>query len=162
MSTTLPQVNPQQQAANHFSEIQKLFPQMPEPHRGVITHALNVCSNPAIDAECCKAAGKVVHIIVKMATRVEQPVFLRGGLNTILSWDSNRAAIPQGTTPDFYSREFVFHVPPAQMNEKFEIKFFSPLGSSLPDRWSLGNNIPVDLSTYGHIAVIEVTNVTFV
>jgi hypothetical protein len=158
--TTQTQLTPQLLAAQYFQGIQALYPLLPEPHNGAIRYAVNVTANPTVDEEVCKEAGKVVLVAAKLSQKIDYPVTIRGSFGP-LSWESDRSA-DQQTMMNLSEKTFTFHIPPNHMNDKIEFKLcIPPTNVNDKIRWSTGNNWSIDLSRYGHIVEVYVTNVLF-
>ncbi|MBS0605173.1 MAG: hypothetical protein JSS60_09100 [Verrucomicrobia bacterium] len=154
-------LNPQSQAAALFHQLELIFPNLPEPHKGAVSYAMLIAHNPALDDVFCKQAGKVVHITAELSEKIEHPVAIRGE-NGPLKWDADIHADSQSATPDFFSRTFTFHVPPSQMGDTISFKLVVP-GKTPSDamRWQKGANCTIDLSAYGHIVDVKISKVAF-
>ncbi len=160
-TTALTAADLQAQFASIFSQVNELLPNLPEPYKSSIDYVINVANNPAVDEVFCQQAGKVVQIAAELAEQIEDSVALRGE-NGPLTWDDDYNADKELLTPDFYSRTFTFHVPKEQMNDVISFKLVAP--GRTPEeqiRWQTGKNCTVDLSKFGHIVNIKVSQVTF-
>ncbi len=157
---TQTQLNPQTIVAQHFRDIQTLLPHLSEPGKGAISYATLISENPTFDQPFCQQAGKVVRIAATLSEKSDHPVTIRGSMGP-LSWGTDRHA-DQQTTSNFYERTFTFHVPPEQMNGTIDFKFCVP-PTNVTDNmhWSSGHNFSIDLRKYGHIAMVDVKNVSF-
>jgi hypothetical protein len=160
---TRPEISAQQTSAQQTIDgYQKLtLPStLNEPHASTIAYAAKIAKNPNLDQLFCQQAGKIVHIAVQFSEKVGQ-VAIRGSSGP-LKWTSDRLEDTQ-TTTDFYNRTFTFLVPQNQINDKIEFKFCLPAIENVRNgvQWSKGDNWMIDLSKYGHIAIVEVSNVSF-
>ena len=156
MATQVRVLAPLDEAIQLLERLQKLFPVLPEPHKGVLSNACMVLNDPSLDTKFCNLIGKVVHIKATLSQNTDYEITLRGekgplDWNTDISHDKSNSA-PQEKT-------FLFHVPPDQMNETLLFKFVA-IGNRVL-LWQRGDNCVVDLSRYGHIVYIEIPGVTF-
>ena len=135
---------------------------LPEPQSSALDYALRVGENPNLDQTFCNTAGKVLHITMKFSDKIEQPVALRGN-GPGLSWDADKCDDNANTTsPDFYERTFTLAVPVSEMNKDIEFKVvIAPADANSAIRWQTGANSIVPMSQKGHIAIVEVSNVSF-
>ncbi len=148
---------PTARATELFQELKALYPSLPEPQAGALSYAGMIAQNPALDNVFCEQAGKVLVITANLSEKCDHPVTLRGDKGS-LSWETDHAAVAQ-TVEDFYQREFVVHVPPAQMNEMFSCKLVVP-GTTA--RWQQGDNCVVNLGDrHSHIVKVELNGVAF-
>lgn len=158
-------LDPQTIAAEHFQAIEALYPNLQEPHKGAMKYAISVSRNPNLDKTFYQEAGKVVHVIARLnrnnisnLTDVSNPNITIRGSKAPLSWDADRPSDLQ-TTDNPSERTFTFRVPPEHANETFEVK----LCMVNPGRrfWQAGDNWPIPLQDYGHIAIVHMSDVSF-
>ena len=157
MATQLAPATPQQQAVQLLQQLNALLPSLTEPYKGAISFAQMIVNNPALDEKFCDQAGKVVHVTATLTNECQVPVTLRGE-NGPLLWTTDLAA---DADTDFFSRSFTFAVPPAQMNDTISFKLTTEGRTPGTLLWQSGRNCTIDLSQYGHIVDVKVSNVKF-
>jgi hypothetical protein len=129
---------------------------LPEPQGSALNYALTIAEHPDRDKFFC-AAGKVVHVTARFKQEIYAPVTLRG--TGPLSWDKD---FPADHNLKLFSRTFTFHVPVANMDDTIEFKTVIPaLNPEDKIRWQSGDNTRVDLSTFGHIVMLKLNDVSF-
>lgn len=155
--TTRIALKPQDEAIQLITRLQKLFPALPEPHKGAVIYASLVLNDPSFDTKFCEQVGKVVHITAKFSQKIDREIALRGEKGP-LDWHINISP----DKSDHQQKTFLFHVLPNQMNETLVFKFVA-MGKTANEtiRWQKGENCTLDLTRYGHIVNIEVTGITF-
>jgi len=136
-----------------YGTLEHVAPHFPEPLQGATQYAVMVARNPKIDDAFCQQVGKVVHIVAKMAHPIDHDITLRGNLGK-LAWDKDLEA-DSTSANETHTRTFTFNIPTDQMNQELEFKVLQ--GS----HWSVGENWKRDMKSFGLIARIEVTNVSF-
>lgn len=146
--------------AEYFQGIDNHLPVVSEPLRGALYYASLLSKNPALDKAFCQEAGKVVHVTAQLSEQITGPVTIRGSLHP-LDWEIDRQA-DKPISQDFSKRTFTFYMRPEQINETVEFKLCVPPTNATDKlHWSLGNNWSVDLSKYGHIVIVDLTDVSF-
>ena len=147
----------QNQAQQHFQEIQKLYPSLAEPHRGAMIYAVNTAQKPKNDERICAVAGKVAVLTVNFKDKIEgDDVVLRGSVGP-LKWDANYAADPH-SVQNHFERTFTFPIPAAQNGDKLEFKLFNTKANA----WSNNpGNWMVNLGEFGHHVVLGPMTVGF-
>lgn len=156
MATQARALTPQNEAIQILARLQKLFPVLPEPHKGVLSNACMVLKDPSLDTKFCELVGKVVHIKAKLSQNTDHEIALRGEKGP-LRWNTDISSDKSNNTPQ--EKTFLFHVSPDQMNETLLFKFVAIANQAL--LWQRGDNCILDLSRYGHIVYIEIPGVTF-
>lgn len=110
-----------------------------------------------LDQELCNSIGKVVHLTARLKDPTTDSIVLRGDKGS-LGWDKNLSH--SGPSPLSDEIHFTFSIPTTEMNDTLMCKLVS-VGSDGKLKWQNCDNIVCDLSRYGHIAAIEVNNVSF-
>lgn len=116
-----------------------------------------VGENPVVDNLFCEVAGKVVHVIARFSKVTDNKIVLRG---SGAGWNWNNDRPHEQTRTSLFVRTFTFHVPTCSMHDTVEIKLVS-VADDKSRRWQTGNNVQIDLSTYGHVAIVRVNDVSF-
>ncbi len=148
---------PSTRATELFQELKALYPSLPEPQLGAFSYLDMIAQNPALDQNVCQEAGKIVVVTAKLSEKCDQPVALRGDKGS-LTWETDHAAVAQ-TVEDFYQREFVVHVSPAEMNDPLSFKLVVP---GTTPHWQQGENCVVNLGDrHSHIVKVELSGVAF-
>ncbi len=147
----------QQQASHHFQEIEKIYPNLQEPHRGAMANAVKTAHHPHTDARLCAVAGKVAVLTVNFKDKIDgDDVVLRGNVGP-LRWDANYAA-DSHSVQNPHERTFTFHIPPSQNGDTMEFKLFNTKANA----WSNNTgNWPVNLGDFGHHVVLGPMTVGF-
>lgn len=126
--------------------------------RSAIEYTKVCLNNPMIGARVCEVAGKVAIINATFNQSVDRPVTLFGSCN---DWKIEVNADEQ-TVPNFLERTFTFHVPQKYMDDIVEFELtalaWNPQDETL---CQTENKHRIDLSTYGHFAMMKVSDISF-
>jgi hypothetical protein len=147
-------------AKQHFDELHKLFPSLPEPQKGAAAYATTVMENPGLDDAVCKAAGKVVHIIARSFEPLGNHITIRGS-HKPLDWSKDFQPDPHEQEGRVHERTFTFHIPPDHMNDTIQFKLCMYSVARKAILWQSGYNRSIDLKNYGHFVKVDIREVTF-
>ncbi len=146
----------QQEIANFETKLSN--PSVSEPFRGAFHFAARSALDQKLDANYCRVAGKVVHVVALVPKEVQDPITLRGS-QTPLSWDKDLAADESFSYNEPNAKTFTFHIPTDRMNDQIQFKLCRITPNDV--LWSSGDNWTINLQEKGHITKMDLGAVSF-